>query len=83
MNEFLQALAGLINDIRAHLEVVMGVGSGALFIAAVHTWPAVVPKSLQDWWSWIRDTFQTAIPAARGKDVERPLAPPPAAPGAK
>lgn len=37
----------------------------ALSIAAVVTMPELIPKSLQDWWTWFRNALQTAVPAAR------------------
>ena len=39
----------------------------ALAIAFVCTWPELIPKSAQDWWSWFRNAFQTAVPAARAR----------------
>ena len=65
LNAILFALAGLIKQIALHLETVLEVGSGALVISIIHTWPARIPASLQDWWTWGRDASQTAIPAAR------------------
>lgn len=41
------------------------IGISALSIATVVTMPPLIPKSLQDWWNWIRNALQTAIPAAR------------------
>ena len=66
LNALLMALAGLVKEIALHLEMVFEVVSGALLISIIHTWPAKVPSSLQDWWTWGRDASQTAIPAARG-----------------
>ena len=39
----------------------------ALAVAVVCTMPALIPKSTQDWWTWMRDAFQTAVPAARAR----------------
>lgn len=38
---------------------------GALFVAGVCMMPESFPKNAQDWWSWLRNTLQTAVPAAR------------------
>ena len=65
LNALLLALAGLVKQIALHLETVFEVGSGALCIAVIHTWPARIPSRLQDWWTWAREALQTAIPAAR------------------
>ena len=40
---------------------------GVLSIAFVCTWPVMIPKTGQDWWTWFRDAFQTAIPASRAR----------------
>lgn len=38
---------------------------GALAIASVVTMPKMIPTSIQDLWTWLRDALQTAVPAAR------------------
>lgn len=40
---------------------------GALAIAAAVTMPELIPKSAQDWWTWMRNSVQTAVPAARAR----------------
>ena len=37
----------------------------AICIASVCMMPEKIPSSFQDWWTWLRNTLQTAIPAAR------------------
>jgi hypothetical protein len=37
----------------------------ALGIATIIKMPPQIPKTFQDWWTWIRDALQTATPAAR------------------
>ena len=81
LNAIFFALAGLIKQIALHLETVLEVGSGALVISIIHTWPARIPGSLQDWWTWGRDASQTAIPAARATGPNPTL--PAATPGDK
>ena len=39
-----------------------GVGGGVVILAFVARWPATIPKTAQEWWTWIRATFQTALP---------------------
>lgn len=39
--------------------------ASALFVAGVCTMPSALPRTLQEWWTWIREALQTAIPAAR------------------
>ena len=39
--------------------------ASALAIATIVKMPPQIPKSLQDWWTWMRDSLQTAVPAAR------------------
>ena len=39
--------------------------ASAVTIAAVCTMPETFPKTIQEWWSWARNSLQTAVPAAR------------------
>lgn len=41
------------------------IGASALIVATIVTMPILIPKSLQDWWTWMRNALQTAVPAAR------------------
>jgi hypothetical protein len=41
--------------------------AGACAIAAVCTMPEIFPTTWQDWWTWGRNTLQTAVPAARAR----------------
>ncbi len=43
---------------------------GALFVAGVCCMPATRPKGIDDWYTWFRDTLQTAVPAARAGRTE-------------
>ena len=47
-----------------------------LGVAFVTTWPPLVPRSFQDWWTWFRGAFQTAVPAARHQVNPTPPEPP-------
>jgi hypothetical protein len=51
--------------------------AGAFFVAAVCTMPRKCPllpeeSPLQEVWSWLRDTLQTAVPAARANNNHTP-----------
>ena len=50
-------------------------GLSVLFVAGVCVMPPKFPKSFQEWWTWLRDTLQTAIPAARHKEPVLPQDP--------
>lgn len=51
--------------------MVEGVGGGALLVAAISCLPKKMPRTPDDWYAYFRDTFQTAVPAARHpKDTE-------------
>jgi len=39
----------------------------AIVIAGVCMMPKNRPKTIDDWWTWMRDTLQTAVPAARAQ----------------
>jgi hypothetical protein len=51
-------------ELLKHAAVYIAAVEG-LCIAAICCWPVSIPKSAQEWWTWVRDTFQTVIPAAR------------------
>lgn len=38
-------------------------GAGALALATIICMPVKFPRSLDDWWTWLRNSLQTAIPA--------------------
>lgn len=44
-----------------------GALASAIAIACVCMMPKNRPKSIDDWWTWFRDTLQTAVPAARAQ----------------
>jgi hypothetical protein len=46
-----------------------GVGGGALFIAIISTMPKTPPASFGEFWTWIRESLQTAVPSARATHV--------------
>jgi len=82
MHELLDALA---KDFLAHLTSV-GVGSGVLFFAIIHNMPEHPPANMQEYWTWVRDSLQSAIPVRQPRVVNfapslaLPAPPPPAAP---
>lgn len=54
--------------LRQHIASNLGIyftTFGAILIAGIATMPERIPGSLQDWWAWVRNALQTAIPAAR------------------
>lgn len=42
---------------------------GALFVAGVCAMPAKIPGSIQEFWTWLRDSLQIAVPAARATHI--------------
>ena len=62
-------LQAVIDHVTRHETIYLGALS-AVGIAGVCTMPALIPKSIQEWWTWIRDTLQTAVPAARAARTE-------------
>jgi hypothetical protein len=61
MHHLLLWLDVMITQWRAAL----GVAEGAFIIALICTMPIMFPKTGQEWYTWIREALQTAIPAAR------------------
>lgn len=78
MNEFLQAVghlgAILANDLAQHIQAV-GIGSGALFFVIVNCMPPNPPKTIQDYWTWVRDALQTLTPARYHQNPQQPAEP--------
>lgn len=66
---------GLVAFLSHHLAAT-GFGSGALIVAIISTMPQIRPKTLDDWWEWVRNSLQTAIPASRRQQETTIQAPP-------
>lgn len=64
MSQFFQHIA-------QHLAA-YGFGSGLLILGLITTMPALIPKSWQDIWTWVRNALQTAVPAARHTNPTQP-----------
>ena len=61
MNELLNAIG---HSIVQNLGYEEGV-AGLLVAVAIHNMPATIPKTLQEIWTWVRDSLQTALPVRR------------------
>ena len=48
-----------------HHPMLEGVGGGALLVALISCLPVKRPRTLDDWYDYLRDSLQTAVPAAR------------------
>jgi hypothetical protein len=58
MNALWNAIAA---QVATHLPEVEAVVA-ALLIAGIFAIPEKIPTSLQEWWTWFRDTLQGAVP---------------------
>ena len=47
----------------------------AVGLSGVKNIPEMVPKTLQEWWTWMRNTFQTALPISRAGGGPPPTPP--------
>lgn len=67
----LQLLQNLLNAIKKY-EVF---GSGVLLFAIIATMPKLIPKTLQDWWTWVQSALQTVLPVQQHQQpqIEVPL----------
>ncbi len=61
MNSFWHQVGVLIIQ---HLTAA-GFGGGVLIVAIISSLPPNRPRTLDDWWHFMRESLQTAIPAAR------------------
>ena len=73
MHEILDAIA---KDFLTHLTSI-GVGSGVLFFAIIHNMPEHPPVNMQEYWTWVRDSLQSAIPVRQPRVVAPPVPPAP------
>jgi hypothetical protein len=37
-------------------------GTGVLFFAIIAAMPKLIPKTLQDWWTWMQTALQAVLP---------------------
>jgi hypothetical protein len=56
--------AALLQHIEKNWVAIEATG-GVLFVAFVSVMPKNPPSSLAEYWQWVREGLQTAIPAAR------------------
>ena len=56
----------LVDHIMANY-VAIEAAAGVLFVAFVSNMPKTPPASMVEYWQWVRDSLQTAIPAARAQ----------------
>lgn len=61
MNELLNAIG---HSVTQNLGSI-GVGTLVIAVALVHNMPEKLPTSIQDFWTWLRGSLQTAIPVRR------------------
>lgn len=54
----------VLHELRRHWQA-YGAGSGVVLVAAVASIPEKPPSTLQEWWTWMRTTLQTALPINR------------------
>jgi len=59
----------------AHNLGAYGLGSGALLISIVTSWPVTPPKTFGDWWTWARESFQALLPVNRRQSASFPTTP--------
>lgn len=67
----LQLLQNLLDAVKKY-EVL---GSGVLLVAIVTNMPKLIPKSFQDWWTWLQTSLQSALPVPQHRmpQIEVPL----------
>ena len=61
----------VLQNLASHWQA-YGAAATALSVAAICCMPAERPRSLDAWWKWMRDSLQTAVPAARAHQAENP-----------
>jgi hypothetical protein len=56
--------ASILTELRRHLAT-YGIGSGVLLLGVIQHIPKAPPKSIQDWWTWMRESLMTVLPINR------------------
>ncbi len=69
----IDCLQAISSELARHAQA-YGLGSGVLLLAVVARWPETIPHSAQEWWTWARDSFQTAMPIPHNLVPRRPTA---------
>lgn len=44
----------------------------ALAAAIISSWPVTPPRMIDDWWTWIRESFQSLLPVNRRQSAAFP-----------
>ncbi len=72
------ALLNQFASLIGHHMAATGIGSGVLMLALISCLPERRPRTVDDWYAYIRESLQTAIPASRRHpsqpDAEQPPA---------
>lgn len=74
MNPFLQFCNAIAEHIARHGEA-YGTAAVGLALAVAKNIPELIPKSAQDWWTWMRSSVQTALPISRTSTPQQPVGP--------
>lgn len=69
MNELMNAIG---QNLAQHLTSI-GVGSGVFLFSFIHNMPEAPPSSMQEYWTWVRDSLQTAIPIRQARQANPTL----------
>lgn len=68
MNCFSEFICTALQAIGAHISRnsgAYGTASIAAGLAVAKNIPPQFPKTVQEWWTWFRDSIQTALPISR------------------
>lgn len=65
-----QILIAFLQNALKNVEKIEWVGSGLLLLSAVSHIPENIPRQAQDFWTWMRSTFQTALPISRLSNIQ-------------
>ena len=79
MNCFWQFVCQVWLTISNHIAAnggAYGTAAIALGLSVAKNIPPQFPKSLQEWWTWMRDSIQTALPISRSNSTPILLVPP-------
>lgn len=71
----MNAITSALLDHISQNWVPISAAAGVLFVAVVSCMPPNPPTSMTEYWRWVRESLQTAIPAARRNHTEPPANP--------
>ena len=67
-------ISAVLGNVSAHAEAYR-TALEVIVLAVASTMPASVPRSIQEWWTWMRSAIRAAVPVRHVEDPQQPVGP--------